>query len=244
LYTNVGYIYGTAKDLNSVASSQALSQWTYNPIAGDPNSPVLTTSNYELKHRVFVGVSYAADLIATNFTTTISLFYNGQSGRPISYTYSSYGSDINNDGSRSNDLIYIPTDNDPKIILTGSWDKVNAFINSDDYLKSHRGQIAVRNGSREPWINNLDFKISQKLPVYGRHTFEISLDILNVLNLLDKSWGYVQTVSNQNNTSFTYHGIDATTQKAKISFSNVTTPFQNDNILSRWQMQLGARYTF
>jgi hypothetical protein len=50
---------------------------------------------------------------------------------------------------------------------------------------------------------------------------------------------YCQKVTNS-----TYNGIDAVTGKAKISFSNVTTPFQNDNILSRWQMQLGARYTF
>jgi hypothetical protein len=251
LYANIGYTYGTSKDLNSVASSQALSQWTFNPIAGDPNSPVLTTSNYELKHRIFVGVSYSADFIAENYTTTFSLFYNGQSGRPISYTYSSSGLDINKDGSFSNDLIYIPTDNDPKILLlnpagtgAGNWDAVNAFINSDDYLKAHRGQIAIRNGSREPWINNLDFKLTQKVSPYGRHTLEFSLDILNVLNLIDKSWGYVQTVTNQNNTSFKYLGIDAVTGKAKVSFSNVTTPFQNDNILSRWQMQLGARYSF
>jgi hypothetical protein len=248
-YTNLGYTFGTAKDLNSVASSQALSQWQYNPISGNPNDPPLTTSNYELKHRIFAGISYSADLIATDYTTTVSLFYNGQSGRPFSYTYNNSGADINNDGTKNDDLIYIPLDHDPKIDLLnpagtapGNWDAVNAFINADDYLKSHRGQIAVRNGSREPWLNNLDFKLTQKVAVYGRNSLELSLDILNVINLIDRASGYVQTVTNQNNTSFTYRGMAA--NKAQISFSNVTTPFNNDNILSRWQMQLGARYSF
>ncbi len=251
IYTNIGYTYGTAKDLNSVPSSQAVTQWTTNPISGNPNNPVLATSNYELKHRLFAGLSYTLDMIQ-GYETTISLFYNGQSGRPFSYTYNGSGSDINADGSLSNDLIYIPKDNDPKTILYAAddktiitdWSKVNAFINADDYLKSHRGQIAERNKSIEPWIHNVDLKIVQKLHAYGVHCFEISLDILNVLNLMNSDWGFVKTVKDQNNTSFKYLGIDSGTGKAKISFSEVSTPFSSDNILSRWQMQLGVQYSF
>lgn len=251
VYTNVGYTYGTAKDLNSVPSSQAVTQWTTNPISGDPNNPALSTSNYELKHRLFVGLSYTFDMF-TGYETTVSLFYNAQSGRPFSYTYNSSGSDINTDGSSSNDLIYIPQDNDSKVILYASddktvatdWSKVNTFINADDYLKSHRGQIAERNKSREPWIHNVDFKLFQKLHAYGAHNFEISLDILNLLNLIKSDWGFVKTVKDQNNSAFKYLGADSVTGKAKISFSDVSTPFSNDNILSRWQMQLGVRYSF
>ena len=47
--------------------------------------------------------------------TTISVFYNGETGAPYSFIY---GSDINNDGFDQNDLFYIPKDNSD--ILLGS----------------------------------------------------------------------------------------------------------------------------
>ena len=42
-----------------------------------------------------------------NLATTISLFGNWTSGNRFAYVY---GGDINNDGTASNDLLYVPTD--------------------------------------------------------------------------------------------------------------------------------------
>ncbi len=104
---NAGYALGRAEDLNSVNSSQARSQMRYSPIAGNPNDPVLAPSQYEIKNRIFASVTYTHESFK-DAQTTISVFYNGETGAPYSFIY---GSDINNDGFDQNDLFYIPKNN-------------------------------------------------------------------------------------------------------------------------------------
>ncbi len=251
LSVNTGYTYGRAEDLNSVNSSQARSQMRYNPIAGDPNNPVLSTSQYEIRGRIFVSLTYTDEFIK-DAPTTISLFYNGQSGAPFSFIY---GSDINNDGFDQNDLFYIPKDdNDIELgsvsngVFTRNqsmYDALNGFINNNDYLSSHRGQIAERNASRNPWVNYVDLHISQDIPVIPGHRFTINYDVLNLLNLFNSDWGWDSSVFS------TYimarkAGTDAATGRNVYTFSAPAnnTPFAADNIFSRWRMQLGVRYTF
>ena len=103
---NIGYTYGVSMDQNSVLSSQARSQMRFNPISGNPNSPELTVSSFDLGHRAFASVTYTGEFFK-NAPTSISFFYNYQSGRPFSFTYSG---DVNNDGFDGNDLMYIPKD--------------------------------------------------------------------------------------------------------------------------------------
>src|SRR5690606_14876416 len=169
LSTNFGYTYGSAKDQNSVLSSQANSQMRFNPISGNPNNPELSISTFEIKHRVFIALTYVKEFFK-NSPTSISLYYNVQSGLPFSFIY--FG-DVNNDGFDQNDLFYIPGDNSE--ILLGRinngqfepdqtmYDELNAFIENDDYLKENRGKIAERNGARNPWRNTLDIKITQDI---------------------------------------------------------------------------------
>ena len=160
LSVNAGYVIGRSKDRNSVNSSQARSQMRYNPVPGDPNNPPLTTSQYQIDNRVFASIAYSHEFFA-NAPTTISLWYNGQTGSPFSFIY--YG-DLNNDGFDQNDLFYIPRNNSE--ILLGSisngqyvpasqsdYDALESFINNNDYLSSNRGKIAERNGARNPWQN-------------------------------------------------------------------------------------------
>ncbi|MCU7495209.1 MAG: TonB-dependent receptor [Ignavibacteria bacterium] len=254
LYTNAAYTYTRAKDVNSTTSSQAFSQWKYNPVASDPNNPDLTTSNFEIRNRILVALSYTAELF-TNYKSTFTLFYNGQSGLPFSYTY--FG-DVNGDGQKSNDLIYIPKNaTDPAEIQLGSIDKntkafvadpamaqaLENYINRDKYLKEHRGEIMERNGANVPWSHQVDFRFVQSIPVVSGHEFEISLDILNVTNLISSKWGWVKSVPNQNDSVISYLGKD-NGGKPVFSFKDKPDPFQNDNLNSRWQMQLGARYSF
>ncbi len=249
---NAGYTYGTAKDVNSVASSQARSQMRYSPISGNPNDPALTTSNYEIKNRIFASVSYTHNFF-NNAQTTVSVFYNGQSGAPYSFIY--YG-DVNNDGFDQNDLFYIPKNNSD--ILLGSIDAggnyvpdanmytgLNSFINNNDYLSSHRGQIAERNGSREPWHSYVDLHISQDIPIIAGHRFTVNWDILNLMNLINKDWGIDNFVDNGTYQIASKVGTLASGRNVyKFSAPASNDPFTADNFGSRWQMQFGVRYTF
>lgn len=251
---NAGYTYGRAKDLNSVNSSQAQSQMRYNPIAINPNDPVLSTSQYEIRGRVFLSLSYVEEFFK-NAPTTISLFYNGESGAPFSYIY---GSDINNDGFDQNDLFYIPKDNNDILLGSivggafvrndGMYTAFNNFVNNNAYLASHRGQIAERNADTNPWVNYVDLHISQDIPIIMGHTLTINYDILNLLNLLNSDWGWNSSifstyrVANKVGTITT--GADAGKNVYSFAAPTNNTPFTASNLSSRWQMQLGLRYSF
>ena len=250
---NIGYANGTSKDVNSVSSSQAQSQMRYSPISGNPNDPPLTTSDYEIKNRIFASIAYTHEFFK-GAQTSISLFYNGQSGQPYSFTY--YG-DINNDGFNRNDLMYIPKDNSD--ILLGSisngayvpasaqtYADFNAYINGNEYLSSHRGQISERNATRSPWNTYVDLQISQDIPVVDGHRFTINLNILNLMNLLNSDWGWNQIVGNPTVQPLTPKGLDPASGREVYSYFPPTnnTPLYASDPSSRWQMQLGIRYTF
>ncbi len=250
LSMDAAYTYGRAFDVNSVESSQANSQMAYNPISGNPNNTPLTTSDYEVRNRVFASVTYSHSFF-DDAPTSISFFFNGQTGRPFSFTV--YG-DVNGDGYNQNDLFYIPK-NDADIEL-GSlsngvytpdaqmYQNFDSFVANNKYLSTHRGQMSQRNATTVPWNNSLDMRIVQSIPVVN-HTIEISLDILNVLNLLNNSWGYYYTLPNPTYTIVSLVGKDSSTGRNVYKFTKPSnnTPWSADNILSRWSMQLGLRFT-
>jgi hypothetical protein len=250
---NLAYTYGVAKDQNSVLSSQALSQIRYNPISVDPNTPPLTTSSFDLEHRAFASVSYSIEFFA-NSPTTFSCFYNYQSGRPFSFTIDG---DLNNDGFNGNDLFYVP--NDPTDVILVRRDRNNVdnpaplsdyddlfnFINNNDYLSENKGKITERNVARNPWNDVLDIRVAQAFstPV-GQ--FQLSLDISNFLNLLNSEWGWFQTTPQDTYNTIILRGTDPATGKRLYEFKKPAnnTPWSSSDLISRWQMQLGLRYSF
>lgn len=251
---NTAYTYGVAKDVNSVLSSQALSQIRFNPIDINPNTPALTTSSFDLGHRAFAAVSYTHEFFK-NAPTSISFFYNYQSGRPVSFSVSG---DLNNDGFNGNDLFYIPAD--PSDILLGTvssgvytpaaqsmYDDLFAFIDNNEYLSENKGKMSERNAARNPWNDVLDMRISQVVPDFlGLGEFQFSLDILNVLNLINTEWGWFETTQFEAYNIVTLRGIESSSGRAVYSFSKPAnnTPWSPSDLGSRWQMQLGLRYSF
>ncbi len=255
-WANVSYTYGEAKDVNSGTSSQAYSNWRYNPIGADPNNPEVAWSNYDVRHRIGAAVSYTFHFLK-NAPTTIGVFYGGRSGRPYSTTYNY--TDANGDGSRDNDLVYVPVDVNDVILtdstgkaLTGdalasAWAALDRFISGDPGLDKYRGQIVPRNASREPWYHSVDMRLAQDIPIPGLkdHRLQVTLDVMNVLNLINKDWGKLQYVNNQNDVPFTYKGIDTASSKIKMQYSDRSNyRYLLSNLASRWQMQLGLRYSF
>ena len=253
-WANLTYAYGESKDLNSGNSSQASSNFQYNHIRFDSGNPELAWSNYDTRHRIGAAVSYTFRFIKTA-PTTFGLFYAGRSGRPYSHVYNS---DANGDTKLENDLVYIPANIDD-IILTDSagaalaadarqaaWGQLDAFIKGDPALEAARGKIIERNASRTPWDQALDARIAQDLPVpfLRDNRLQITLDFVNVLNLLNKDWGKSQYVSNNRLRPWNYKGIDTATGKEKIQLTLPTTRFSLSNLGSRWGAQIGLRYKF
>ena len=252
-WANFTYTYGQSKDVNSGTSSQAASNFGYNPIRYDANDPELTWSNYDVRHRIGAAVSYTFNFLK-NAPTSIGLFYGGRSGRPYSSTYNYY--DANGDASSGNDLLYVPNGLNEIILYdskgviyadqAAAWAVLDAFISRDAGLNSARGKIVPRNASREPWFHSLDARIAQDIPVPGLkdHRLQLTLDIVNLLNLFNKDWGKLVYVSNQNDVPWTILGKDSVSGKDKIQFTDRANIFVLSQLASRWQAQLGLRYSF
>jgi hypothetical protein len=119
----------------------------------------------------------------------------------MSYVFSG---DMNSDGFSGNDLIYIPRDTSEMnfVQFTHTNGRVftaaeqaqafEAYIQQDDYLRTHRGQYAERNGQFMPIFNRMDMSILQDIfrNIGGkRNAGQIRFDITNFGNLLNHDWG-------------------------------------------------------
>lgn len=138
------------------------------------------------------------------------------------------------------------------------WTDLNNFINNDPYLSKHRNEYASRNALRTPWNHELDMKIMHEFKFSGAKSLQISLDVFNILNLLNNDWGHITFVSNVNNytVNFLRFANDASGLKPGTPASGYIPTFNylppasgehyytNDPINSRWQAQLGLKFNF
>ncbi|KAA3439617.1 TonB-dependent receptor [Rufibacter hautae] len=255
LNTMVAYTYGKSEDVNSGASSTARSNWQFNQVYRNPNDPELSYSRFDIRHRVISSGGYTFKWL-NNFSTTLSLFYEGQSGTPFTYLYAG---DINNDGSNANDLLYVPrtieesglidvTNSSGVVTRTAAqqWTDLNAFIENDEYLKTRRGQYAERNGARTPWTHRVDLRLAQDIFANlgaKNHTLQLTLDIFNVGNLFNQDWGRNYFVNNAAVELVRFSRRDDN-NRPLFTFNNPSGDVWTTSFSSRWQGQLGVRYLF
>jgi hypothetical protein len=252
---SAAYTYSQARDVNPLTSSQAISNWRFNLTQDNPNNPGLSRSNFEIPHRIVSTASYRIPLFR-RAATDLSVIYVGQSGNPYSFRYND---DINFDGSFGNDLLYVPATQAEVRFAPGtgaligitpddSWRNLNDFIERVDCLRDNRGQVLERNACRAPWSNRFDFRIAQNLSPIRAQNAQLTLDVLNVGNLLNSDWGRDQFVGN-NVVSLlaiapTNNLPDANGRRLYQAFQPRTDVFTTSNLGSRYQIQLGVRYSF
>ena len=258
----VAYTYGMSKDITNGIRNSWESSYNVNPTNVASNSQ-LAYSNFDLRNRIVA--TWSGNFIWNKSNiSSLSFFYAGSSGSPYSLVYQSAAF-----GSGSNaPLPYIPK-NQADInlkdngVYTASqqWTDLDALITGDKYLNSRRGQYAERNGMRIPWNHDLDVKIMHEFKLSKTNksrSLQISLDLFNVLNLLNNDWGHVTFVTNLNNYTVNFlkfvndglHPVGAPATGYMPSFNFVKPAGLNghyytvDPISSRWQGQFGVKYNF
>lgn len=236
------YSYGRSDTVNDGGSSQARSNWINNWFGNfDLNNPPAGISNFDPAHRVNFAFSYQIPVWKTN--ATLSVYYNGQTGRPYAYRYFQ---DANNDAGSSNDLAFIPGSATDVVFRNGSYDQLMAFIGAGDCNDLPSGAITDRNICRSPWTNTMDFRAAFDVPV-GRYKGEITFDLLNLINFFDSDNGQVDYAS-FNGIAIARADLDAATGKWAYTLSNEalgTVPrYNRDDLRSRWQGQVGFRFRF
>ncbi|MBQ5710597.1 MAG: carboxypeptidase regulatory-like domain-containing protein [Alistipes sp.] len=240
------YTFSQSKSINDGVSAQASSNWGRN-YAVDSNSPELTNSLYEFPHKVVASLAYTRRYGL--FGTNVMLLYNGYSGEHYSLTYAKGKVDVNGDSYRGNSLIYIPTEAEMSTMLWAddtSAAAFNDYIAGDTYLSTHRGKFAERNSHSLPFVHRLDLHFAQSFyfsPSSSRRV-ELSLDVLNLTNLINRSWGLVYRTSNWTLSPVTVTELREVEGGYRPVYKFNGAAYTLDNIASRWHMQIGIKIVF
>ena len=230
----LAYTYSMAKDVSPNPGSTAASAWSSNVAVNDLNDPGLSYSSFAVPHRLVGSLSYRIEY-AQHFATTVSLYYQGAAQGRANFTFSN---DMNGDGN-SSDLLYVPTlqqlQNNFNFVATTNMtvqqqqDAFWNYIQENPYLKSHIGKYVDRYGYVLPWVHRFDLKILQDIYANfgGKHkyTLQLSLDLLNLGNLINSKWGTYKTTgltSYDNIRPLTFKSLKSATDPTPTYTLNAT----------------------
>jgi hypothetical protein len=252
-YASGSYLYGRAYSINDGTSSVARSNWLTDPTGIDMNNPPLAISNHDPGHRVNFTATFPIPLWK-GLRSSASVYYNGQSGRPYSLGFNGDMTGYGTSGTYFQ--LYVPATSSSVVIYssttgqTATWDQLAAFLGSDPSAMNSKGVILPRNNGRAPWNNEVDFRYAINVPTGGKTKAEVTFDVFNFMNLLNKNWGWQYWAPFPGIAKMIgYGGIDATTGLMKLNLSTINSPtflgtFTRDDLRSRWQAQLGVRFRF
>jgi hypothetical protein len=259
----VGFTWSRSTEVNPGTSSVANSNYGNNYVMNS-NENVASTSNYSVPRRVLASLNWQHRFFG-DYSTSASILYDGHSASPYSW---SFGNDANGDGY-TNDLVYIPRPGEVEFRPGTSQALINQFydyIQKNDYLREHQGEVAKRNDDRAGWINQIDLSFSQEIPgIFKGNKGVIRFDVYNFTNMLNKNWGIEKRVNFPGGRALAdYYGVDKATGKyiynidcgGKAGCTNynqgsgyapVAVPTyinNNDDIAQRWSVLLTVKYTF
>ncbi len=244
----VAYARSWGEEATGKTGSDPFAAWQNRVILNSLNAQELGYTANNTPHRIISGLNYSVEYLKA-LKSTVSLFYLGRTGDAYSYIYSV---DANSDGSSNHELMYIPKNSGE--LLWASQEDADAYFAyaaQDPYLSKHAGEYAKRFGAYAPWNQRLDLRFAQEVKIKAgksTNTLQFSVDVINLMNLFNSSWGL-----NQNyvyNTPLEFVSRDATTNQLKVKMRQVggkypTQSFQDpSSVAGTWGLQLGVRYLF
>ena len=116
------------------------------------------------------------------------------------------------------------------------------------YIAAHLGQVSQRNAIYTPWTHRVDLRMARPLPFVGGTRLNVTVDVFNATNLLNRKWGaqYLLPlgISTQNPVVnriplLRVTGFDPATRRYRYTVN------ESAGVLARtgdpYQVQLGAR---
>lgn len=250
------YTYGQSFSVNDGASSTASANWKYQHTIDPNNSSELGYTKYNVPHRINIMVNYATPLYGNGkWQTVLGMTYEGYSGYSYDMMYSEYVSgftgNFNGDGQKNNSLIYIPTVSEIGLMSFDSEDSRTSFANwcnTNDYAKNHRGEFVDRYGLQAPFEHHINLHIAQSFfyDKTNNRKIELSLDIMNLGNLINREWGMYSA------STYGLQPLKIVSMTETEDGSGYTPTYSwngsqqiyEDETSSRWYMQLGLKLTF
>jgi len=250
------FTWNDTKDNTSFNGNVANSATLSLPVIDDPRDlSVISYSDNQFRNKLVI---YGT--LPTFYGVTVGVRYSGIGGTRYSLLS---GANNNGDFVATNDLAYIFDRNDPNVpetVRTGLQriiDNPDASQSLKDYINEYSGQIARRNGGVNEFFGIVDLRISKKFKFNKTQNLEISGDIFNFANLLNKKWGVNESLGNQALYALNGRAAVAATPTApavpavpnydaaarsfnyRVNNAGIVNPSGNP-----YQFQIGLRYGF
>lgn len=238
-YFTASYTYNQAFDNTSYNCCVANTS-TFLPVVDDSRRLNWAYSDNQFEHKIVLN---GATPTWKGFTMGATLIGIGGSR----YSFLVSNGSLQGDFPLNNALAFVFDPNDPNT-PENIRDGYNAILNDPNtsesakkYLRESFGKIAERNGGENPMFYNLDLRLLKNIKIAGTQRLEISGDVFNFMNVLNKDWG----VNNNLSSSRNLQSIRGFNQNAQQYIYNVE---QGVGVLpingTPWRVQLGLRYSF
>ncbi|MGL5272007.1 MAG: TonB-dependent receptor, partial [Phocaeicola sp.] len=233
------YTWNDTKDNTSYNGNVANSATLAQMVVDDPrNLDNMTYSSNHFRHKVVV---YGT--APTFWGISAGLRFSGIGGTRYSL---GVNGNMNGDFVSSNDLAYIYNPYDaatPEYLKTGILailENPDAEESVKEYIRNSFGKVAERNGGINGFYGTFDLRLAKKFKVYKTQNLELSVDIFNVANLLNKEWGSGRNLGKQN--IYSIKSFDQEKQEFVYNV-NASTGVSSYNG-NPYQVQIGLRYAF
>jgi hypothetical protein len=245
------YTHTVNKEITGMPGSAAESAFTYVPTNEGPNYIKLHNSQYVTPDRVVASITHH-DKGGNHYNIIYEAWRGG-----YNYSYMTTN-DMNADGY-SYDALYIPTDDEVasrqfRFVSNDDQTRFMAFLHNDPYLSKHQGQYAEGYSVYSPWVHRIDLGYKHDFTVKcgnNTNTLQLSLDLKNVLNLFNSSWGvskYLNPAIGSDARILKYEGVDAegyATFSTPSAIHGETQTFVPNHALGQcWYASVGIKYLF
>ncbi len=250
---DLSYTRGRSTEAQAIGQTTAGGQWNRNAVFNQ-NTVENGTADFQVKDRIQLILTRQFEFVK-DWRTTATLYYEGRTGNPHSWVFNG---DLNGDGRNDNDLVAVPSGvGDSRFdfsgMTTAQRDNFLAFVASSE-LAAYAGGVAPKNAFTEPWVNRLDLKIAQDVPLHFRDAkLQLFFDFINIGSFISEStFGYSEVTVNSDfaNSVFRTRFLSGAsystdgTQRIRPTFTSNPARFVADNFTSRWRIQLGAKLLF
>jgi hypothetical protein len=240
-YLSVAYTRGESKG-NSSYNCCVANTSTFLPVKDDPRKLSWGFSDNNFLDKLVVN---AVSPSLAGFT--LGLTFIGVGG--TNFTYHAFASNTSLQGNfnDANALAFLYDPNDSKTpsdlatSINAWFDNPNVPGYAKKLYRENMGGFAPRNGGFNPFSGTFDARVIKRFKITKTNSVELSTDIFNVANIINKAWGRNKNIGRQQNI-YQISGFDAEALQYKYRFQSGTAidPIGG----TPWRIQLGARVNF
>jgi hypothetical protein len=238
-YLNASYTYNQSKD-NSSYNCCVANTSTFLPVVDDSRVLNWGYSDFHFKDKIVVN---GATPTWKGFMLGASLIGYGGSR----YSFLVTNGSLQGDFPLNNALAFVFEPHDPETPeniragINGILEDANTSESTKKYLRESFGKVAERNGGVNPFAATIDLRILKSIKTFRKQSLEVSADIFNLANLLNKEWGVNNNLGRSRNL-YNIQGFDQSRGEYiyRVESGVGAKPING----TPWRVQLGLRYAF